>query len=252
MLSAIDPDGFETDPTCTTCVRPRADPPRSAWISSVYGTFHQRGEIRIGEFGLEELITEGYWSFSNPFGLIGLREPTLRSDDFAAPSELVSEDTVDVVPRDKGEKPGNNNPCNFAEMFTPGNKFPVRSPYGPRVNPITGEPGFHAGIDIGAPQGTIWQSPIDGDVAFAGLRGNGGGTVVVQGSGDFASYRVGGQHLSAIQVASGQDIRRGQPLGQTGGTPGTYGAGGSTGPHLHFYIRKDGEMMNPAQCYEKE
>lgn len=45
--------------------------------------------------------------------------------------------------------------------------------------------------------------------------------------------------------------RRGDGLAHTGGMPGTKGAGGSTGPHLHFYVREDGKMIDPTPCYRE-
>jgi RHS repeat-associated protein len=155
----------------------------------------------------------------------------------------------------KKEPEGGNNPgtCQFSNMFPQGNLFPVGDGFGPRVHPITGEIGrMHSGIDIRTPQGTQWLSPIDGSVAAAAYLANaGGGTVVVQGRGTDSSYRVGGQHLSEIRVSPGQSVSRGDPLALTGGRPGTRGAGGSTGPHLHFYVRRDGKMIDPASCYQR-
>jgi murein DD-endopeptidase MepM/ murein hydrolase activator NlpD len=45
-------------------------------------------------------------------------------------------------------------------------------------------------------------------------------------------------------------VDRGDALASTGGKPGTPGAGGSTGPHLHFYVRKAGKMIDPTACYK--
>ena len=151
---------------------------------------------------------------------------------------------------ERGDSPGT---CQFADMFPGGNSFPVGDGFGPRVHPITGEVGrMHSAIDIRTPQGTQWLSPIDGSVAAAAFFANaGGGTVVVQGRGTDSAYRVGGQHLSDIGVSPGQLVSRGDLLALTGGTPGTRGAGGSTGPHLHFYVRRDGQMIDPAPCYSR-
>ena len=90
MLSATDPTGWVIYVKAVTL--PRADPPRSAWVTSVYGTFHQSLSSRTNADGSEEIVISGYWSFSNPYSLVGLHEPSLRAEEFPTPSQLLNEE----------------------------------------------------------------------------------------------------------------------------------------------------------------
>ncbi len=143
VLSATDPTGWSTD-NLKKNTQHRADPPRSAWVTSVYGTFHQSGEWGINpDTGIGELITTGYWSFSNPYSLVGLHEPSLRVGEYAAPARLANEDAGGPPTRPQGEQPADTNPCNFSGMFAAGKTYPITSRFGSRVHPITGETKFH-------------------------------------------------------------------------------------------------------------
>jgi murein DD-endopeptidase MepM/ murein hydrolase activator NlpD len=120
----------------------------------------------------------------------------------------------------------------FAQPKTPGGKprLVVRS-FRSR--------GQHLGIDFAAPSGTPVVTVADGTVVHAGTNGGYGNLVVVDhGGGVTTSYA----HLSAYGagVQEGAKVERGQEIGLVGST------GMSTGPHLHFEIRKDGKYLDPA------
>jgi len=109
--------------------------------------------------------------------------------------------------------------------------------FGYRGNPFGGGGAeFHPGKDIAAPRGTPVFAPADGRVVEAGWK-NGYGQTVVLDHGNGMTTRYG--HLSKIEVAAGQDIRRGEQLGQVGST------GRSTGPHLHYEVRIAEMPVNP-------
>ena len=91
MLSATDPDGFTTDVDCPSCVKPRADPPRSAWTTSVIfgGTERQRLELGTDPItGLETAFVINYWAFSDPFPFVSMIDPSMGALDLAAPSGI--------------------------------------------------------------------------------------------------------------------------------------------------------------------
>lgn len=113
----------------------------------------------------------------------------------------------------------------------------IRGGFGMRHNPFGGSSSeFHKGQDISAPYGSQVIATADGVVAIAGwLRGY--GQVVYVDHGNGISTRYG--HLSRIDVVPGQTIKRGDPLGLVGST------GRSTGPHLHYEVRLDGQATNP-------
>lgn len=111
-----------------------------------------------------------------------------------------------------------------------------------RVDLVEGILKAHNGIDLGVPQGTPVVS-VSGGIAYtADNPGGYGWYVVVKDA--VHEYYYG--HLSRIDVNSGQTIAAGQPIGLSGGTPGTPGAGSSTGPHLHFGVKLlDGQWVDP-------
>ncbi len=101
--------------------------------------------------------------------------------------------------------------------------------FGVRSNPFGGGGAeFHPGQDIAAPHGTPVFAPADGRVVEAGWK-NGYGQTVVIDHGNGLTTRYG--HLSKVEVSAGQELRRGDELGQVGST------GRSTGPHLHYEVR---------------
>ncbi|MEM9556425.1 MAG: peptidoglycan DD-metalloendopeptidase family protein [Acidobacteriota bacterium] len=119
-------------------------------------------------------------------------------------------------------------------------KSPVKglltSGYGHRRDPFTKRRAFHRGIDIVAPHGREVEAPGDAVVIKAG-RVAGYGNVVYLSHGFGITTRYG--HLSKILVEPGQRVSRGEPIGQVGST------GRSTGTHLHYEVRVDGNAVNP-------
>lgn len=113
----------------------------------------------------------------------------------------------------------------------------ITSYYGTRGNPFGGMSSeFHKGQDIAAPMGTGVIATADGVVVIAGWQ-RGYGRVVYLDHGNGISTRYG--HLSRIDVAEGQTIKRGEQLGLVGSS------GRSTGPHLHYEVRVNGAAVNP-------
>lgn len=113
---------------------------------------------------------------------------------------------------------------------------PITSPFGMRRHPVFGITHVHTGVDIGA----LWGAPVlaasDGQVIHAGWFGGYGKLVVVDhGAGVSTLYA----HLHEILVSPGATVHKGQVVGRVGST------GFSTGPHLHFEIRIDGQPINP-------
>lgn len=121
--------------------------------------------------------------------------------------------------------------------------YRITSPYGYRVHPIFHTRKLHTGIDIGKNGGQpIYGAAIaaagDGTVIYAGYRGGYGNTVMIDhGNGIVTLYAH--QPSGGIRVHSGQRVRKGQRIGTVGST------GFSTGPHLHFEVRINGQPTNP-------
>jgi murein DD-endopeptidase MepM/ murein hydrolase activator NlpD len=113
----------------------------------------------------------------------------------------------------------------------------LRSGVGTRSNPFGGSSiEFHKGQDIAAPIGTPVMATADGTIVVAGWQ-RGYGWVVYIDHGNGISTRYG--HLSRIDVEIGQTIKRGEQLGLVGST------GRSTGPHLHYEVRINGQPVSP-------
>ena len=112
----------------------------------------------------------------------------------------------------------------------------ISSPFGNRVDPFTGRLAFHPGIDFPWPSGTSVKSAGAGKVIYVGQI-NGYGNVVDIDHGGGIVTRYG--HLSAFLVSKGEEVDTGTPIGRVGST------GRSTGPHLHFEVRRDDSPVNP-------
>lgn len=113
---------------------------------------------------------------------------------------------------------------------------PISSPFGPRLSPIDGQPRFHPGVDIVVAAGAPVRATQAGEVVQAGMSGDYGLTIVVRHAGGFET-RYG--HNSRLLVRPGQAVERGQVLAYSGNT------GTSTGPHLHYEIRHQGQPLDP-------
>jgi murein DD-endopeptidase MepM/ murein hydrolase activator NlpD len=118
--------------------------------------------------------------------------------------------------------------------------WPVRgylsASFGNRIDPFTGQPDFHPGLDVSTPLGTPIHAPADGVVISCADKGGYGHSIVVDhGNGIVTRYG----HLASYAVKAGQRIRRGDILGAVGST------GRSTGPHLHYEIWIRDQAQNP-------
>ncbi len=116
--------------------------------------------------------------------------------------------------------------------------------FGTRRNPFgDGAAEFHAGQDITAPWGTQVIATGGGGVIFAGTQ-NGYGQIVILDHGNGLTTRYG--HLSKIDVAIGQEVKRGVVVGRVGST------GRSTGPHVHYEVRINETAVNPRRYLPDE
>jgi murein DD-endopeptidase MepM/ murein hydrolase activator NlpD len=110
------------------------------------------------------------------------------------------------------------------------------SGFGVRSDPFLGRPAMHTGLDFRASSGDPVRATANGKVASSGWAG-GYGRMVEVDHGNGLSTRYG--HLSEINVKVGDTVKIGQVIGAVGST------GRSTGPHLHYETRIDGEAVDP-------
>ena len=112
----------------------------------------------------------------------------------------------------------------------------ITSYFGYRYHPILHFSRFHAGIDFGASWGSPIVAAADGQVVGAGWAGGYGRQVrIAHGGGVVTSY----SHMSQIVASAGSFVRQGQLIGYVGSS------GLSTGPHLHYEVRRMGQPVNP-------
>lgn len=112
----------------------------------------------------------------------------------------------------------------------------ITSNFGTRVHPILGYRRFHSGVDFGASHGSTIRAADSGRVIFSGWYGGYGQAVIIDHGGGLTTLYA---HASELYVSEGQGIQQGQAIAAVGST------GLSTGPHLHFEVRRNGEPVNP-------
>jgi murein DD-endopeptidase MepM/ murein hydrolase activator NlpD len=151
-----------------------------------------------------------------------------RKADFEAQYNAVQAQIAASVSR------GNPTPGNH--RFTWPVDGSIASGFGPRTHPIYGGSRVHTGVDVSASQGTPIKAAGDGVVRMAGVNGGyGNWTLIDHGDGLATGYG----HQSRIAVSIGEHVSTGEVIGYVGST------GASTGPHLHWEVRVNGNPVNP-------
>ena len=154
-----------------------------------------------------------------------------QKSDLAAEMQAVSDQIAAELAR-VVDTPSYGN----GRFIYPVGKVPIASGFGYRTDPITGEQAFHAGVDFAVPCGTPIRAGGTGQVLLAGPNGGyGNATIVNHGAGLATLYG----HQSSIVVSVGEVVEQGQLIGYVGST------GKSTGCHLHFEVRVNGNPVNP-------
>mgnify|MGYP001242443645 FL=1 len=114
----------------------------------------------------------------------------------------------------------------------------MSSPFGERVDPISGKKAWHEGMDFAGAKGSEVIAVANGVVVFAGYR-DGYGKMVEISHGKDMRTRYG--HHEEVLVHAGQSVKRGDVIALMGSS------GRSTGPHVHFEVLKEGRPVNPAR-----
>lgn len=112
----------------------------------------------------------------------------------------------------------------------------ISSPFGYRMHPTLGVTKFHNGVDLAAPAGSAILAAYNGTVISAAYNNSMGNYVMINhGDGIYTIY----MHASALYVSAGQKVNKGDTIAAVGTT------GRSTGNHLHFSVRVNGEYVDP-------
>ena len=117
----------------------------------------------------------------------------------------------------------------------------ISSPFGTRVDPISGEIKTHGGTDIAAPLGTPILAAADGVVVTATWHNSYGYYVKIKHDDTYSTLYA---HCSALHVSAGQTVKQGQVIADCGST------GYSTGPHLHYEVIQNGVRVNALLFYK--
>ena len=123
-----------------------------------------------------------------------------------------------------------------ALMRTPIDGARLSSGFGRRKHPILGYTKIHKGLDFAAPRGTPIYAAGNGTIQYAGRKGAYGNFVLIRHN---AIYSTAYAHMKRVNTSKGRRVKQGQIIGYVGTT------GRSTGPHLHYEIRRSGRQVNP-------
>lgn len=123
-------------------------------------------------------------------------------------------------------------------LLKPVSQARLTSKFGPRFHPVLKRMKAHNGVDYAAPTGTPVLAAADGKVVFAGWKGANGKLVGIEHKSGLTTYYA---HLSYIpkSMKRGLQVKQRQMIGHIGST------GRSTGPHLHFAVKRNGKWMDP-------
>lgn len=178
-------------------------------------------------------------SVSFTFILISCGKLEVRQDIYPYPQQLYPDDAISETQRQDGIRlrqwlSARRRLLESLSAVLPLNGRVV-SRFGYRISPYTGRPSLHKGLDIAASYGTPVRATESGVVIYANYASGYGRLVSINhGYGIVTRYA----HNSRIFVEKGQRIRRGEVIASVGNT------GRSTGPHLHYEIRLNGEAIN--------
>ena len=140
------------------------------------------------------------------------------------------------------EAPTKHNNFSENQAISTGNKepirsFPISSPFGWRIDPMTGLWAQHQGVDIAGKRGSPILAPAKGQVCLATYQANLGNLLEIDHGNGYVS-RYG--HLDRFAVKEGDWVREGEQIASLGST------GRASGPHLHYELRYRGKLVNPA------
>ena len=165
-----------------------------------------------------------------------------RQEDAQASADISN---MEKKVRDKLSTLKNQPVLNYSGFIWPVTKNYITTKFHDPDYPFRKTLGEHPGWDIKAAQGSNLYAVADGYVARVTFNGskNYAYIMLIHGNGLYTVYG----HVSGVNVKADQYVTQGQIIGRSGGMPGSLGSGPfTTGPHLHFEVRKDGIPVDPA------
>ena len=196
---------------------------------------------------IELLVTTKEAELETVTGQIASKEDLIREyEEAIAEQDRVIEELEEIVRRaEEAEKASENEEGTGRQTYDGGTfVWPcpgytrISSEFGSRMHPVLGVVKFHNGIDMAAPAGTDILAAYDGTVVSADYNSSMGNYVMIaHGNSLYTIY----MHASALYVSTGDKVSKGDVIAAVGTT------GRSTGNHLHFGVRLNGEYVNPRE-----
>jgi murein DD-endopeptidase MepM/ murein hydrolase activator NlpD len=229
-VAAAKPVGIEGALTRLQTALDRVEARQTATLSTLEERYESRAKRMHGV--LVDLGLDGKKTGAAPSAIGGPFVPlTLRRDAGTFERQLyrvnVARASVDRLVRTLGAVPVRKPIMGEIDLS---------SNFGVRPDPFLGRPAMHTGLDFRSGTGDPVRATANGTVETAGWNGGYGKMIEIDHGNGF-STRYG--HLSEIEVKSGQAVKVGQIIGRVGST------GRSTGPHLHYETRVDGDAVDP-------
>lgn len=162
---------------------------------------------------------------------------TKLAEDSATIGKMIAEKVAAMQARAAAAKALGKSFTSGTGIFAFPSNARISSGFGWRMHPILGYQRFHSGIDFADSYGSPIRAADSGVVIFAGWHGSYGRTVIISHGNDITTLYA---HCSELHVYEGQNVQRGQIIANIGST------GLSTGPHLHFEVRRSGTPIDPA------
>lgn len=207
-------------------------------ITGVYMVISVTSQFNAGKFTqVIDCVMNNNLPLTFNGNIINLNEMPKKSDTYQTYQYTNDNQSIsDQGYTDSVENTPNLKPTSLGNSPLPTDSFRISSGFGPRTAPTDGASTMHNGVDLAAKAGTPVYSAGDGTVTEVGYARKSGNYVKVKHADGYESVYL---HLSNANVKQGQTISGGERLGAVGNT------GVSTGSHLHFGVKKDGQWINP-------
>jgi len=212
-----------------------AEAARDAVVKARDEVAHRKAEIE-GQLSVQTRTRDSVTKTADEIKVL-IEEISKKREAYAARISVLTRVSDSISETLRKAEEGQTLPLVTAGIFISPIQNPVfNSPYGPRSDPLLGTARMHNGVDINGAMGTPIRAPADGVVLIAGSVGGYGGCIVLDhGSGLGTLYG----HQSAFNSKVGDFVKKGDIIGYVGST------GHSTGPHLHWEVRKFGQPTDP-------
>lgn len=188
---------------------------------------------------LETLIAEKQAQIKKYESDIANQEQAIQEYDaeIAAQNQLIKEVEAAIAADKAALAEAQRLHYNGGKFAWPAPKYTrISDPFGWRMHPTLNVKKFHNGVDLAAPGGSPILAAYDGKVVAAGYSSSMGNYIMIDHGDNLMTVYM---HASALYVSKGATVTRGQKIAAVGST------GRSTGNHLHFGVRKNGEYVDP-------